>query len=231
MAAWDLVCTWRRLLVFLARGLCACSLALLYLLISLALCHGGRTARTAQPSHLQEPLVKGSTGPSPSSTAEEKSSVSAETTLVGFDTPLNTHHHSRFYGGQPLIPKTQEGVCPLVIPKIVVQDFSAEDGLIRYKAPEYDLMDSLKGRRRSSRARAFMTLEDRLAFATRPPPFRSPPALGAPSVGGLKPLYLADNLKHRPSDALVQNIVGFPGRKRTFGDVVAKDGSFVIVGL
>lgn len=219
MAAWDLICTWRRPLASLARGLCACSLALLYLLISLALCSGSRTARTAQPSHLQEPFGNGSTRPPPSSIAEEKSSV----------IPLNPHHHPHFSSGQPLVTNTQEGVDPLVIPKIVVQDFSAEDGLVRYKAPEYDLTGSLKRRRRISRARASGTLEDHLAFSKRPLPFRPPPALGVPSAGGLRPL--ADNLNYRPSDILVQNLVGFKGRKRMFGDVVAKDGSFVIVGL
>lgn len=227
MAVWDLV---RRPLVFLARGLCTCSLALLYLFISLAPCSGGRTLRAALLSDPQESPRKGSTVPSPPSVVEEKSSIILETTLVGpHAPPLDTHHHSCFSGGQPLVASTQ-GVGHLVIPKIVVQDFSAKDGLVHYKFPEYDLADSLKRRRRFSRARAPMTLEGRLAFTARPPPFR-PPTLGAPPVGGLGPLHLTDGLKHRPSDVLAQNLAGFTGRKRTFGDVMAKDGSFVIVGL
>lgn len=223
MATWDLACTYQRPLVFLARWLCACSLALLYLLISLALCFGGRTARNAPPSYQQESLGKGPTKPSSSSIAEEKSLVIQETTLVDFDGPFNTHHHSCFSGGEPLAANTQEGFGPLVIPKIIVQDFSAEDRSIRSKAPEYDLTDSLKRRRRFSRARVSITLEDRFEFTMRPPLFQ-PPTLGAPSVrpGGLHPLYLTGSLNHRPSDVLAQNSAGFTGRKRMFGDVTAK---------
>ena len=211
MAARDLVCTWRRPLVFLARGLCVCSLALLYLFISLALCFGRRTARTAQPS--------------PSSIAEENSSTIPETTPVGFDAPLNTHH-PLFSSGQSLVSNAQNGAGPLVVPRIVVQDYSAEDGSIRSKVPEYDLMDSLKRRRRFPRARASVILEDHLAFMARPPPFRPPPSLGAPSVGRPRPLYFTESIERGPS-----SVAGFTGRKGMFEDVVAKDGSFVIVGL
>lgn len=231
MAAWDTVCSCRRLLVFLARGFCACSLALLYLFVGLALCSGGRTVQAAQPSHLQESLGTGSTRPSSSSTSEKKLSVVLETTLVGSDAPpLNTHHHPCFSGGQTLVASTQERIGPMIIPEIIVQDFSAEDGLIRYKTPKYYLTDSLKRRRRSSRARSSITLEDHAAFGTRLSPFR-PPTLGAPPIGGLRPLRLTDSREHQPSDVIARNLVGFTSRKRAFGDVVAKDGSFVIVGL
>lgn len=230
MAAWDLGLTWPRPFVLLARALCICSLALLYLFISLVLCPGGRATRPVQPLPLQESPGKGSAGFSPPSIAEEKSPINPETTIDGFDTPFHTHRHSCFSGGQTLDANIQERVSSLAIPKIVVQDFSTEDESPRCKTPEYDPTISLKRRRRSSRARTSMTLEDHLVFVSRPPPFQ-PPTLGTPSAGRLRPLYFADNLKHRPSDALVQNFVGFTGRKRMFGDVVAKDGSFVIVGL
>lgn len=230
MAVWDLGSAWRRPLVFLARGLCACSLALLYLFISLALCSGDRTVPTMPTSDLRESLGKESTRPSPSPILEEKPSVIPETTLVGFDTPFNPHLYPRLSGGRPQVANPQEGVSPLVIPKIVVQDFSAEDGLIRYKTPRYDPTDALKRRRRLSRASVSMTLLQHHAVTARSPSFPSP-ALGASSVEELRPLYLADGLKHRRSDILVQNFLGFAGRKRMAGDVVAKDGSFVIVGL
>ncbi|KAF9646844.1 hypothetical protein BDM02DRAFT_3188461 [Thelephora ganbajun] len=166
MAVWDLACTWQRSLVFLARGLCACSLAILYLIINLVLCSGHRTARTAQPSHPQESLGEKYTGSSPSSTAEEKSSVISETPLVGFESSFSAHCHPRFAKGQPLTLNPQESVHSLVIPKIVVQDFSAKDGLVRYKTPEYDLAHTLKRRRRLSWARVSVAFEDHLAVNT-----------------------------------------------------------------
>jgi len=221
MAVWDLVCAWRRYLVFLSRGLCACSLAALYLFIGLVLCSGYRTAGTAPLSHLQASLGEESTGTLPSSVAEEESPAISETTRVGFDAPFNAHYHPRFADRHPL-------VRPMVIPKIVVQDFSAEDGSIHYKTPEYDLTHALKRRRRLSWApRIPVTLGDNLVVNTRPS-LRLPPTLG---VGGLRSLYLAEGLKHRRSDVFVQNHNGFPSRKRVLGDVVAKDSSFVIVGL
>jgi len=52
--------------------------------------------------------------------------------------------------------------------------------------------------------------------------------LEVPAVGGLRPLRSTAGLKHRQPDTLN---LGFPGRKRVAVDVVAKDGSFVVVGL
>jgi len=229
MAVWGLVCTWRRSLVFISRGLCACSLAALYLFIGLVLCSGYRTARTALLSHPQASLGEEFTGTLPSSITEEESPAISEATRVGLDPPFDAHcQPPRFADGHPLVLNPQESARPLVIPKIVVQDFSAEDGSVRYKTPEYDLTHALKRRRRLSWApRAPATLGDNLAVNKRPS-LRLPPTL---VVGGLRPLYLVDDLKHRRSDVFVQNPKGFPGRKRVLGDVVAKDGSFVIVGL
>ena len=229
MVVWDLVCTWRRSLVFLARGLFTCSLAVLYLFIGFVLCSGHRTARTAPPLHLQASLREESTGPSPSSIAENGSSTISEITTIGFDAPLNAHCHPHFTNGQPLVlnPRAQESARPLIIPKIVVQDFSAEDGSVRYKAPEYDLTHALKRRRRLSRARVPTAPGDHLLVNARPS-VRLPPI---PAAGGLRPLYLVDGFEYRRPDVSVQNVVKFPGRKRGLGDVVAKDGSFVIVGL
>ncbi|KAF9792273.1 hypothetical protein BJ322DRAFT_1028155 [Thelephora terrestris] len=229
MAVWDLAHTWRKPLAFLARGFFTCSLALFYLCISLALCSGNLMALTAPTSDLRDPLGKESTGPSSSPVVKEKLPVIPETPLVGFDTPLNPHRHSSFSGGRPPVTNPQEVVSPLLIPKIVVQDFSAEDGLIRYKTPQYDPMDTLKWRRRPSRASISVTLVDH-HHAARPPSFLSP-TLGSSSVGELRPLYLADGLKRRRSDILVQNFLGLSGGKRMLGEVVAKDGSFVVVGL
>lgn len=229
MAAWDLVHTWRRSLIFLARGLYTCSLVTLYLFISLVLCSGYRTARTTPPSRQQATLRKESTGSSPSSVAEEKPSTIPEAAYVDFgapfDIPFDPRYHPRFANGQPLALNTQESARSLVIPKIVVQDFSSEDGLVRYKTPEYDPTHTLKRRRRPS-----ASVGDYHA-TTAQPSFRIPPALGAPAVGGLRPLYLVDGLKYRRSNVFVQDVLAFPGRKRVLGDVVAKDGSFVIVGL
>ena len=231
MVVWDLVCTWRRSLVFLARALCACSLAVLYLFIGFMVCSGYHIARTASPSHLQASSTEESTVPSPSSAAEEGSSAISGTTHVGFDAPFNTHCHPRFANRQPLVLNPQESARPLIIPKIVVQDFSAEDGSFRYKSPEYDLTHTLKRRRRPSWARAPTTLGDHLPANRRPSSLGLPPPLGMPAVGGLRPLYLVDGFQHGRSEVFVQNLLGFPGRKRVLGDVVAKDGSFVIVGL
>lgn len=230
MAAWDLVHAWRRSLAFLARGLYTCSLVALYLFISLVLCSGYRTARTApSPSHPQASLGKEPAGSLPSLVAEDKSSAISETASIDFDAPFNDHR-PRFVTGQPLVPSSEENARTLVIPKIVVQDFSSEDGPVWYKTPEYDPTHSLKRRRRPSRVRASAFFEDHLA-ATGQPSFRLPPTLGAPFVGGLRTLHSADGLKHRRSDVFVQKLLGFPGRKQVLGDVVAKDGSFVIVGL
>lgn len=227
MTVSDLAHTWRRSLVFLARGLWTCSLVALYLFISLALCSGSRMARavSAPPSHPQASLRKESTGSSPSSAAEEKPSAVREPAHAGFDTPFDAHEQPLFVSGQLPVLSIQESARSTGIPKIVVQDFSAEDGLVRYKTPEYDLTHTLKRRRRLSWVRS-PSLEDYLAVrGTSQPPFR------LPSAGQLRPLYLADGLKHRRSDVFVQNLLGFPGGKRVLGDVVAKDGSFVIVGL
>ena len=226
MVVWDLVCTWRRSLVLLVRGLCACSLAVLYLFIGFVVCSGYHTARTVPSSHLQAPLAaEESTVSSPSSVAEEGSSANSETTHVGFDAPFNTHCHPRFSNKHPLALDPQESVHPLIIPKIVVQDFSAEDGSVHYKTPEYDLRHASKRRRRPSWARAPTTLGDHL------PANRRPSSLGMPAVGGPRPSYSVDDFRHQRSDVFVQNLLGFPGRKRVLRDVVAKDGSFVIVGL
>lgn len=230
MVVWDLARTWRRSLVFLARGLCACSLAMLYLFVGLVLCSGYHTARATPPSHLQASVGEEPTGSSPSSIAEEGPSAISEATRVGFGAPLNAHHHPRFTSGQPLVLNAQESAHPLIIPKIVVQDFSAEDGSVRYRAPEYDLTHASKRGRRLSWARVPTTTGDHLVINRRPSP-RLPPTRGAPGVEGLQPLYLADGAKYRRSDAFVQNPLRFPGRKRVLGDVVAEDGSFVIVGL
>jgi hypothetical protein len=227
MAVWDLAHIWRRPLVFLVRGFCACLLALLYLLISLALFSGDRTARTAPSSHPQASLGREHAGPSLlSSTSEDKPSVAPETAHLDPDAPFNTNHHSCFTGGRPPVARSQEDARSLVIPKIVVQDFSAEDGSFRCKAPDYDLTDSLKRRRRPSWTRVPATLEDYLAVTTRPSSFRPLHTVGVPSVEGLRPLFLANGLKHRRPDVLVQ-----AGRERMLRDVIAKDGSFVIVGL
>lgn len=222
MVVWDLVCTWRRSLVFLARGLCACSLAALYVFVGCVLCSGYHPARDAPTSNLRLPPGEESTGSSPPSVAEEGSSATSETT------PFNAHCHPRFASRRPLVLNQQESTRPLVIPKIVVQDFSAEDGSVCYKTPEYDLTHSLKRRRR---ARAPTTLGAHLLFNTRPSPLGFPSTVGVSAVGGLRPLPLVDGFKYRRPDALVQNLLGFPGGKRVDGDVVAKDGSFVIVGL
>lgn len=172
MAVWDLACIWRRPLLFLARGLCACSLVVLYLFTSLVPYFGYRTARTAPPSRLQAPIGEGSTGSSLSSAAEESSAI-LEATLVGFDAPFGPHRRPRFATGQPLVLNSQESIRSLVVPRIVVQDFSAEDGSARYKTPEYDLTHAFKRRRRLSWARVSANPEDRLAVTTEPS-FRLP---------------------------------------------------------
>jgi hypothetical protein len=198
----------------------------LYLFISLVLWSGYHATRAAPFLHLQASPGNESTGSSPSSITEEKSSAISETTRAGLDAPFNAHRHSRFVNGQPLVPNPRS----LVIPKIVVQDFSTEDGLVRYKTPEYDPTHNLKRRRRPSWARVSTTLGDHLAVTARPS-FRLPPTPGVRAVGGLRPLYLVDGLKHRRSDVPVQSLLGISGRKRVPGDIVAKDGSFVVVGL
>ena len=194
-------------------------------------CSGYHTARTTPPSQIQASLAEEPTVSSPSSIAEEGPSATPETTRVGSDAPFNTYHHPRFANGQPLVLNPQEGTRPLIIPKIVVQDFSAEDGSVRYKTLEYDPTYTLKRGRRPSWARVPTTLRDHLPANVRPSSLGLPPSLGMPVVGGLRPLYLVDGLKHRRSEGFVQNLLGFPGRKRVLGDVVAKDGSFVIAGL
>ena len=166
MVTWDLACVWRRSLISLTRGLCACLLVALHLFVNLVLLSGHRTARTAPPSHLQASLGKESYGSSPASVAEAGSLGSSGTPHVGSHTPLTTHCHPRFVGGQPLALNAQEGACSLILPKIVVQDFSAEDGLVRDKTPEYDLTHTLKRRRRPSRARISMSLGGNLAVTT-----------------------------------------------------------------
>lgn len=231
MVVWDLLCAWRRSLAFLARGLCVCSLAVLYLLVGLVVFSGHHIARKTPPSHIKASLAEEPTVSSPPSIAEEGSSATPETIHVGSGAPFNTHHHPRFANRQPLVLNPQEGTRVLIIPKIVVQDFSAEDGSVRYKTPEYDPTYTLKRGRRPSWARAPTTPRDRLPANVRPSFLGLPPPLGMPVVGGLRPLYLVDGLKHRRSDVFVQNLLGFPGRKRGLGDVVAKDGSFVITGL
>jgi hypothetical protein len=231
MVVWHLVCAWRRSLVFLARGLCACSLAVLYLSIGFAGFSGYHTARAALPSHPRASLAEESTVSSSPPTAQEGLSAISETTHVGFDAPFDTHCHPRSFNGQPLVLNLQASFRPLVIPKIVVQDFSAEDGSISYKTPEYDLTHNLKRGRRPSWACVPTTLGDRLPVNRRPSTLGLPPPLGVPATGGLRSLYLVDGFNHRRSDVFVQNPLGFPGRKRVLGDVVAEDGSFVIVGL
>ena len=222
MAAWDLVCIWRRSLVFLTRGLCACSLAVLYLFIGIVLCSGYRTPRTAPPRHLQASLGEESVGGLPSSVAEEEPLAISERTRAGFDTPFNARCHPRFADGSPLVPNLQGNARPLVIPKIVVQDFSAEDGLFRYKTPEYDLTHALKRRRRRSWVRVPAILGDHPAANTRP-------SLEVPAAGGLRPLYLVEGLKERGSPT--RNLLDVSSRKNVLGEVVARDGSYVIVGL
>lgn len=229
MAVWELVCTWRRSVAFLARGLCACSLAAVYLFIGLVLCSGHRTARTGSRSDLQVSFREGPAGSSPSSAAEDEPQAVSEATHVGFGAPFNAHRHPHSVGGQPLDSNPQENARSLDIPKIVVQDFSAEDGSVHYKVPEYDPTHILKRRRRSSRARTPAAHGGHLTTAAQPS-FRLPPTPGVLPVGVLRPLNLVGGLKHRRSDVFVQQLV-FPGRKQAFGDVVAKDGSFVIVGL
>lgn len=228
MVVWDLVGTWRRSLVFLARGLCACSLAALYLFIGFVLCSGHHAVRTTPPPHLRASVEEEYTGSLPPSIAEERPSTISETTHFNSDAPFNTHRHPRFANGRPLAQKEQESVRPLIIPKIVVQDFSAEDGSVRYKTPEYDLTHNLKRGRRLSYVRTPTALGNHLQVNTRPSSPGLPPTLGVSAVGGLRPLYLVEGFKHRRSDVLVQK---FAGGKRVLGDVVAKDGSFVIVGL
>lgn len=229
MAVRDLVYTWRRSLVFFAQGLFACSLALLCLFISLVLCSSDHTARTAPPSHSHHPLGKESIGSSPSLVVEEKPSAISEATLVGCDTFFNKRRHSYLSDGHSLATTSQGSAYPLVIPRIVVQDFSSEDGLICYKTPECDLTDVLRRRRRPSRAR--ISPEDRHCAATVRPSSLRPPTLGALSSGGLRHSYPADGSKRRRSDVLVQNLLGFADRERVPEDVIAEDGSFVIVGL
>ena len=231
MVVWDLVRTWRRSLVFLARGLCACSLAGLYLFIGFVLYTGHHAARTTPSPHLQASLREEHTESSPSSVAEEGPLATPETTHIGLDAPFHTHRHPHFANGQPLVPNQQESARPLIIPKIVVQDFSAEDGSVRFKIPEYDPTHTLKRGRRFPCAHSPKTLASHLPVNTRPPSLGLPPTAEVSAVGGLRPLYLVEGFKHRRSDVFVQNLVGFPGRKRVLGDVVAKDGSFVIVGL
>lgn len=219
MAVLDLVSACRRTLALLVRGLWACSLALLYLFVSLALCPGDYMARTAPSSDPQQPLGKVSTGPSPPTIKERPSDVPGPN-LVGSDTPLVAYYNSRFSGRQPPVTDSLENVRPLTAPKIVVQDFSAEDRLTCCKSPEHDPTDTLKQRRRPSWSRVSASLEDHPAVTARPSPTR-----GAASVTG------GEGLKHRRSDIFVQRFVGFPGGRRMVGDIVAKDGSFVIVGL
>jgi hypothetical protein len=169
-------------------------------------------------------LGKAPTGPSPSTT--ERSSDVTGPTLVRSDTPFDAYHNSRFSGRQPPVTDSQENVRPLTVPRIVVQDSSAEDGTTCCKTLEHDPTDTLKRRRRLSRSRASASLEDHLSVTARPSPTR-----GAASVtGGLRPLNQAEGLKGRRSDIFVQRFLGFPGGGRMVGDIVAKDGSFVIVG-
>ena len=211
--------TWRRYLISLARGLCICSLVLFYLFVNLVLRSGYRTGRTTPSSILQTSLGKEHTGSSSPSAAEEKPSTISDTPHVGFDAPFQTHLHPRFANGRPQVLNAEESANSLVIPKIIVQDFSAEDGLVRCKTPEYDPTHTLKRQRRPSWTRISTPLEDYVTITTRPS-FRLPPTSGVPAVGG-----------PRRSDVHVRNLVVFPGRNRTVGDVAAKDGSFVIVGL
>ena len=222
--------TWRYL-VFLARGLCACSLAMLYLFIGLVLYPGHHPARTRPPSRLQASLGEESTGSLPSPIAEDIPPATPETACVDFDTSFNSPYYSRFSDGQPLVLNPQESDRPLIIPKIVVQDFSAEDGSVSYKATEYDLTETLKRRKRLSWVHVSTTLGDRLPPNTRPSSLGPPPTTGVSTVGGLRPLYLVEGFKRRQSNVSVQKLLKFPGRKRGLGDTVAKDGSFVIVGM
>jgi len=230
MVSWDWMYTWRGYLVSLARGLCTCSLVLLYLFINLVICSGYRTTRTAPFSHLEASLGKEPTGPSSSSAAEEMSPAISETPHVGLGAPFQAPVCPHLVDERSRTLDTQESTHLLVIPKIIVQDFSANDGLVRYKTPEYDPTHTLKRRRRPSWARIATPFEDHHAVTTRSS-FRLPPTSGVPAVEGSQPSHPVDGLKHRRSDVLVQNLAGFPGRRRRLGDVVAKDGSFVIAGL
>lgn len=219
MAVWDLAYTSRRSLVFLAQGLCAFSLVLLCLFIDLVLCSGYRTAQTAPSSHLQMSLGKGSAGSSSSPAAEENSPATTGTPHVGFNASFQAHLGPRFVNGQPQALNTQENNYSLVIPKIIVQDFSAEGGLFCYKAPEYDPTHTLKPRRRPSWARISTPCGGYHTVTVRPF-VRLPPTPGEPAVGGPRPLCSVDGLEHRRSDVHVRNLAGFSGRKRTLGDVV-----------
>lgn len=231
MAFWDLACTWRRYLVFLIQGLCACSLAMLYLFVGLVLYSGYYVypTRTRPPPRSQAPLGEQSTTFLPSPIAEDDPPAIPETACVDFDTSFNPPHHPRFFNGRPLV--LQENDRPLIIPKIVVQDFSAEDGSASYKAMEYNLAEPLKRKKRLSWVRVSTTLRDHLPPNTRPSSLGFPPTATVSTAGGLRPLYLVEGFKRRQSDASVQKLLEFPGRKRVLGTTVAKDGSFVIVGL
>jgi hypothetical protein len=99
----DLGCSWRRPLVYFARGLYACLLALLYLFISRTLCSYHHKPGTEPPSHLQASPGKETSGPISTSTVGGKP---AGTTLVGFDTHAEAHDHT---GGQSPAVHTQEG--------------------------------------------------------------------------------------------------------------------------
>lgn len=209
--------------------MCACSLVVLYLLVSFVLCPDYRTARTAPSLHPRASLGKESAGSASPSVAEERSPAVSEPPGVGLDTPFHTHFYPRLVNELSPIPDPYEGARASVIPKIVVQDFSTEDGSIHYKTPEYDLRHTSKRRRRPSRTHNSTSHEDYLTVTTRPS-FRLPPALGMSTVGESRPLYLVEG-KRRRSDILVRDLAGFSGRERVLGDVVAKDGSFVIVGL
>jgi len=143
------------------------------------------------------------------------SPATSETPYGGSDAPFQAHLHPRFVKGQPQAPNTQEGDHFLVIPKIIVQDFSGEDGLVRYKTPEYDPTHTLKRRRRPSWAR-IPTFGEHLTVTVRPS-LRLPPAPGVPAVGGPRPLCLVDGLKHRRSDVPYRTLRGFPVESERLG--------------
>lgn len=229
MAIWDTLGGWRKSLVFISRGLYTCLLALLYLLISKALCSGHHsTSRTMPSPCLQELSRKECTESFQVSTVEEKTSVTPETTLAGFNDHFKAYNHPHLSCEQSSAANTQEGVHSMVIPKIVVQDFS-EDGLIRCKTLERSSTGLGTPERRRRLSWVYMTTKDHHTVITQVPPSRSP------TLGGLgRGRYLTDNLtlNRRLSDALAQDTLRFStGRKRTTGDIATEDGSFVIVGL
>lgn len=80
----------------------------------------------------------------------------------------------------------QENNHSLVIPKITVQDFSAEDGLVCHKPPECDPTHALERRRRPSWARISTPFGGHLTVAVRSS-FRLQPTPGKPAVEGPRP--------------------------------------------